>query len=133
MKTREDIEAYLVRSGHPHRELDDHTWLVGDPSGTRENIVVRLDERVCYFRMKVIELSAIEASKAGEFYFTLLELNASDMVHGAYCAADGMILVAGSLLLENLDYNEFAELLEDFFLTITNHYSRLATFHRKTA
>ena len=32
MRTREDIEAYLSRSGHPHREVADDMWLVTDPS-----------------------------------------------------------------------------------------------------
>ena len=31
MRTRDDIEAYLSRSGHPHKEVAEDTWLVTDP------------------------------------------------------------------------------------------------------
>ena len=133
MRTRDDIEAYLTRSGHPHRELAEGTWLVGDSSGSRENIVVKIDDGLCLFRMKIIDLSAIEPTKARDFYLALLELNASDLVHGAYGVADGMVLLLASLPLENLDYNEFIGAVEDFLVAMANHHSRLAEYHRKNA
>jgi hypothetical protein len=133
MRTRDDIEAYLARSNHPHRELAEGTWLVGDSSGTRENIVIRVADELCIFRMKVIELAAVEPTQARDFYLSLLELNATDVVHGAYGVADGMVLLTASLPLENLDYNEFVGVIEDFILAMTNHHARLAQFHRKSA
>lgn len=130
MRTREDIEAYLLRSGHPHREIADATWLVGDSSGSRENIVLRIHDGLCHFRMKVIDLSAIEPSKSRDFYLALLELNGSDLVYGAYAVADGMVLLVASLPLENLDYNELVGAIEDFLVAMANHHARLAEYHR---
>lgn len=130
MRTREDIEAYLLRANHPHREIADATWLVGDSSGSRENIVIRIHDGLCHFRMKVIDLSAIDPARARDFYLALLELNASDLVHGAYGVADGMVLLVATLPLENVDYNEFAGAIEDFMVAMANHHARLAEYHR---
>ncbi|AKF05311.1 hypothetical protein [Sandaracinus amylolyticus] len=130
MRTREDIEAYLLRSNHPHRELAEDTWLVGDASGSRENIVVRMANGICLFRLKVIDLAAIDPKKCGDFYLELLRLNATEMVHGAYGASDGMVLLTASHLLENLDFNEFAGVVEEFVLAMANHHERIAKYRR---
>lgn len=133
MRTREDIEAYLLRSNHPFQEIAEATWLVGDASGSRENIVVHTDDGLCIFRLKVLDLSSIEPSKQGDFYRSLLELNATEMVHGAYGISDGMVLLTASHLLENVDYNEFAAVLEELVLAMANHHERLGKFRRKDA
>jgi hypothetical protein len=133
MRTREDIEAYLLRSNHPHREIAEATWLVGDASGSRENIIVRTEDGLCLFRLKVLDLSSIEPAKSADFYRALLELNASEMVHSSYGVADGMVLLTASHLLENLDFNEFAAVVEELVLAMANHHERLGKFRRKDA
>lgn len=133
MRTREDIEAYLLRSNYPHREIAEATWLVGDPSGSRENIVVRTDETLCIFRLKVLDLASIEPSRAADFYKTLLELNATDMVHSAYGVSDGMVLLTASHLLENLDYSEFTAVVEELVLAMANHHETLGKFRPKAS
>lgn len=131
MRTREDIEAYLLRSNHPHREIAESTWLVGDVSGSREHIVVRIEDGLCLFRLKVVELSTIDPKRTGDFYLELLRLNAAEMVHGAYGVSDGMVLLTASHLLENLDFNEFAAVLEELAIAMTNHHERIAKFRRQ--
>lgn len=130
MRTREDIEAYLLRSNHPHREIAESTWLVGDASGSRENIIVRIEDGLCLVRLKVIDLSAIDPKRAGDFYLDLLRLNATEMVHGAYGVADSMVVLTASHLLENLDFNEFAGVVEEFVLAMANHHERISKFRR---
>ena len=49
MRTREDIEAYLTRSGHHTRELNEDTWLVTDPSDDRDAVVVTMTEGLVMF------------------------------------------------------------------------------------
>ena len=131
MRTREDIEAYLLRSNHPHREIAESTWLVGDVSGSREHIVVRIEDGLCLFRLKVVEVSTIDPKRTGDFYLELLRLNAAEMVHGAYGVSDGMVLLTASHLLENLDFNEFAAVLEELAIAMTNHHERIAKFRRQ--
>lgn len=124
MRTREDIESYLSRSNYPHREIDDCTWLVQDPSGLREHVVVKIKGDLALFRVKVMDVAKADAG----FYSTLLELNATDMIHGAYGMADGKVLLVASLRLENLDYNEFVGTLDDFGMALSKHHERLAPF-----
>jgi hypothetical protein len=130
MRTREDIEAYLSRSGHPHREVASDTWLVSDPSDGGEHIVVRLADGLLLFRLKVLELDRIEPARRETFYAELLKLNAEDMVHGAYAISEGDVVIIATLRLENLDFTEFSGTLEDFVVAVTNHYPKLREFVR---
>ena len=125
MRTREDIEAYLSRSGHPHREVAEDTWLVSDPSDERDSIVVRASDGLVIFRLKVLEMAKVKADKRADLYEALLHLNAEDMVHGAYgISGDDLVMIA-TLRLEHLDFNEFSGTLDDFSIALTNHYPRL--------
>jgi hypothetical protein len=129
MRTREDIVAYLERSSYPHREIEDGTWLVHDPSGLKENVVVRLTDDLALFRVKVMDVANTDSA----LYGTLLELNATDMVHGAYGLSDGKVLLVATLRLENLDYNEFVGTLDDFGVALAKHHERLAPFGKPLA
>ncbi|MFW6050552.1 MAG: YbjN domain-containing protein [Myxococcota bacterium] len=126
MRTREDIEAYLLRSGLPHEEIGEGTWLVHD-QGSGERIVVRLTQELVLFRVKVMELGRVRERE--KLFERLLELNASEMVHGAYGLADGAVVLTCVMRLANLDYEEFQGTIDDFSLALTNHYETLASFH----
>lgn len=128
MRTREDIEAFLERSGHPHREVAEDTWLVTDPSEDRDHIAVRVVEGLVIFRMKILQLDWVDPKRREEFFETLLRLNGEDMVHGAYGLADGDLIMTATLRLENLDFSEFSGTLDDFSVAMTNHYPQLREF-----
>jgi hypothetical protein len=125
MRTREDIEAYLLRSELPHEEVDEAMWLVHDPA-SRERIVIRLIDEMVLFRLKVMELDRVRERE--KLFEHLLELNASEMVHGAYGIADGSVVLTCVLRLQSLDYGEFQGTIDDFSLALTNHYEALARF-----
>lgn len=128
MRTREDIEAYLERSGNPHNEVAEDTWLVTDPSNAAEHIVVRVTEGLVIFRLKLLEMSRIDGNRREEFFDKLLHLNAEDMVHGAYGITEGDLIMIATLRLEHLDFNEFSGTLDDFAVALTNHYPQLREF-----
>lgn len=130
MRTREDIEAYLSRSGHHYREVASDTWLVTDPSDGREHIVLRLADGMLLFRLKVLELERIDPAQREPFFAELLRLNAEDMVHGAYGVSEGDVVIIATLRLENLDFSEFSGTLDDFIVAVTNHYPKLREFIR---
>lgn len=130
MRTREDIEAYLIRSKYPHEEIEERTWLVRDPSGIRENVVLRITDDLALFRVHALELANVDPKDREAFYSALLALNADDMVHGAYGVHDGKVLLTASLRLENLDYNEFVGTLDDFSLALAKHQPKLAGFRK---
>jgi hypothetical protein len=128
MRTREDIEAYLMRSGLPYEEVGESggdMWVVQD-SSTGENLVVRLAGPLVLFRVKVLELATVK--RKPELFERLLELNASDMVHGSYGIAEGNVVLTCALRLQNLDFNEFQGTIDDFSLALSNHYETLASF-----
>lgn len=125
MRTREDIEAYLIRSGHPHKEVAQDTWLVSDPSDAADQIVVRVTEGLVIFRLKVLEMKKVRNEVRERFFETLLRLNADDMVHGAYGIADDDLVMIATLRIEHLDYEEFSGTLDDFSIALTNHYPQL--------
>jgi hypothetical protein len=133
MRTREDIEAYLSRSGHPHREVAHDMWLVTDPSDAHEHIAVRMADEMVLFRLKVLELDRIDPAKREAFFEQLLRLNATDMMHGAYGIANGDVIMTATLRLEYMDFNEFSGALDDFILAVTNHYPKLREYMRTAA
>jgi hypothetical protein len=128
MRTREDIEAYLMRSGLPYEEVGESggdMWVVSD-SSSGENLVIRLAGPLVLFRVKVLELATVK--RKPELFERLLEFNASDMVHGSYGIADGNVVLTCALRLQNLDFNEFQGTIDDFSLALSNHYETLASF-----
>jgi hypothetical protein len=130
MRTREDIESYLTRAEVPFEVVgDERMWLVRDGS-LGENIAIQAAGPLLLFRVKVLDLSGIGDRPA--LYEALLKLNASDLVHGSYGIADGSVVLTCALQMENLDYNEFQAVLDDFSLALANHYEQLAKLRAET-
>ena len=91
---------------------------------------MRIAGSLVVFRVKVMELDA--ASDKEKLFQKVLELNAAEMIHGAYGIADGAIVLTCALRLENLDYSEFQGTIDDFGLALGNHYEQLAQYRRNT-
>jgi len=125
MAEREDIEAYLLRSGLGFEEVDDGLWVVRDPS-MGEQIAVRFDAPLVLFRLKVLELAQVARREA--LFQKLLELNAADLVHGSYGISDGAVVLTCGLRSPHLDYDEFQGTIDDFSLAMTKHYPVLASY-----
>ena len=77
------------------------------------------------FRVKVMD---IPRHHREELFRTLLELNATEMMHGAYGIEGESVVIMDALQLENLDYNEFAATVDDITLAVASHHGRLAKF-----
>jgi hypothetical protein len=58
----------------------------------------------------------------------LLELNASDLVHGSYGIANGAVVLTEALELEHLDYEEFLASYESMTLALAVHLRELASY-----
>ena len=126
MRSREDIESYLTRAEVPFEEVgEDGLWLLHD-SSLGESIAIKATDSLLLFRVKVLELSEVADSAA--LFESLLRLNASDLVHGAYGISEGAVVLTCTLQMENLDYNELQAVLDDFSLALANHYEQLTKF-----
>ena len=124
MKTAADVQAYLERMALPYEEPREGTWVVSGMDGV-ENLVVTLAGPVLVFRVKVMD---IPRGQREELFRTLLELNATEMMHGAYGIEGESIVIMDALQLENLDYNEFAATIDDISLAVASHHGRLAKY-----
>jgi hypothetical protein len=124
MKTASDIQAYLLNMELSYEEPREGTWVINAIDGA-QNMVIHLAGPVVVFRVKLME---IPRHHREELFRTLLELNASEMMHGAYGIEGDAVVISDALQLENLDYNEFAATVDDITLAVASHHGRLAKF-----
>ena len=123
MKTAEDVDSYLMKMGLPYEQVKPGVWLL-KPSGA-ENLVASIAGPVVAFRMKVMEAPRQNREALFE---ALLRINTSDMVHGAFGLEGDNVVLVSALALENLDYNEFSAVVDDFGMAVAKHYPNLSKF-----
>lgn len=124
MISREDFESFMIRMELDFEEIGENLWIV-DPDRTGRSSIV-----VGYSPPLVVLRSAVRAAPEDDverlaLFARLLELNASDLVHGAYGLEDGEIVLADALEVENLDFSEFQASLESLSLALSSHKDQL--------
>jgi Tir chaperone family protein CesT len=123
MVTREDLESFLIRMDLEYEEVDEGMFLVrGRNSGLP--VVVHHADALLLIRMKVMDLPENMTSEV-EFYRALLELNATDVVHGAYGIEEGELILSDTLELETLDFHELRASMESIELAASGHMERV--------
>jgi hypothetical protein len=65
-----------------------------------------------------------------ELFTKLLELNANDMIHGAYALDAEQIILIDTLEYDTMDYTEFRATLDAFSLALTQHYPILSNYRK---
>lgn len=123
MKSAEDIESYLLRMGVAQETIKPGIWLVKIDTS---DLVVSIAGPVVAFRLKVMELPKTDRE---ELYRTLLGLNTTEMVHGAFGLEGETVVVVHALQLENLDLNEFQAVVDDMSMAVAKHHQTLSRFH----
>jgi len=130
MVNREDVEAFLDRlgtDGASHRELEPGLWIVR-PSGPLDfDVVITHNPPVLLMRVKVMPIPSDSAELAA-LSRRLLELNATDLLHGSYGIDAEAIVLTEALELAHLDYEEFLASYESLTLSLTTHMRELAAF-----
>ena len=123
MVTREDLESFLIRMDLEYEEVDEGMFLVrGRNSGLP--MVVHLAGALMLIRLKLMDMPDLADGKA-DLYKTLLELNATDVVHGAYGIEDGELIISDTLELETLDFHELQASMESIELAASTHMERI--------
>jgi len=125
MRSAEDIESYLIKMQLAYEAPKPGLWVIKGAGGEIENFVISLSGPIVVFRIKVMD---IPPANREDLFKTLLELNASDMIHGAYGLEGDHVILTDCLQLENLDYNEFQATFDDMTMALANHYQRLSKF-----
>jgi hypothetical protein len=131
MVTKEDIEGFLDRlslEGGTYKEVQPGLWVV-KPGGELElDVVVHYSPPVVLLRVKVMELPKDKKTVA-ELSRRLLELNASDMVHGSYGIEpdSNSIVLTEALELSHLDFEEFLAAYESMTMALASHLREIGT------
>ena len=128
MISREDLESFLIRTEMDHREISEAMWIVDPVKDAEEDhpaVVVSLSPPLVIFRASIGIVPEGDHARLGLFQ-KLLELNATDLVHGAYGLEDDEVILTDALELQDLDYSEFLASLESLSLAVTSHAEQLA-------
>jgi hypothetical protein len=129
-RTIDDMNSYLNQLDMPYDEIKEGTWVIHDHDDKIENIVVSFTGPIVVFRVKVMDAPADKDQRA-KLCEKLLELNATDMVAGAYGLEGNAVVWTDTLQSENLDYNEFQASVDALSLSISQHYPELSKFQQK--
>ncbi|HUF75198.1 MAG TPA: CesT family type III secretion system chaperone [Longimicrobiales bacterium] len=125
MVTREDLESFLIRMDLDYQEIEPGMYLVqGRNSGLP--LVVHHADSLLLIRMKVMDMPEAADGRI-DLYRTLLELNATDVVHGAYGIEEGELIMSDTLELETLDFLELQASMESIELAASSHMDRIRT------
>ena len=124
MVTREDLESFFIRMDAEYEEVDEGMFLVrGRNSGAP--MVVHHADALLLIRMKLMDLREDMGEKAVELYRMLLELNATDVVHGAYGIEEGELIISDTLELETLDFQELQASVDSIEMAASGHMKKI--------
>src|SRR5688500_7577956 len=104
MVTREDIESWLDRLAPEGgvRELEPALWIVRPGGQLDMDVVVSYSPSVVVLRVKVMDAPK-DGARCATLNRRLLELNASDLVHGSYGISADAIVLTEALEIAHLD------------------------------
>jgi hypothetical protein len=125
MRTNKDIEDYLKILGAEHKVIKEGVWMVTLKDSDIDNLVISHVHPIVVFR---INLMPVPEKKREEFFRRLLEINAKEMVHGAYGLEGDKVVIIDTLQIENMDLNEFEASIEALYYTVTHHFHELTGY-----
>jgi hypothetical protein len=130
MVNKEDVEGFLDRlsaEGASYSEVEPGFWVV-KPGGELDfAMVVNFSPPVVILRVKVMTLPTDGQARA-TLNQRLLQLNASELVHGSYGIEDDSIVMTEALELSHLDYEEFLAAYESITLALASHLRELGSY-----
>jgi hypothetical protein len=124
-KKAEKIEQYLIDLMVTYREIGEDIWLLEDPEHDLEGTVIMYNDPLVIFRVQIMEAPR---DRRLELFTMLLELNASDMLHGAYALEKDKIVLIDTLEYDGMDFSEFRATLDSFGLALVQHYPILSPY-----
>lgn len=125
MVTQNDIEIYLDDCGFPFEKVGEGVWRVESPDNKVENIILSMMDPIVVFR---VNLMKIPQNKREAFYARLLQLNATEIPHGAFGIEGDNVVLIDSLQLENLNRNELQASIDSLGFTVAQYYTELKSY-----
>ena len=122
------IERYLIELKMSYRDLGDGMWLVEDDDRGLEGVVVMHADPLVVVRVAVMKAPQ---EKRLELFTKLLELNAKDVLHGAYALDGDEIVLVDTLQYETMDLGDFEAALDAVGLALSQHYPILSEYRKR--
>jgi len=130
MLSREDIEAFIERlgaEGVTSKEVQPGLWVLTQGTDSSE-VAVHYNPPVVVLRVRVMKLGP--NNRKADLYRHLLELNATDLMHGSYGIDGDAVVLSDALELENLDFTEFQASYDSITLALASHLATLAPYRQ---
>ncbi|HEX7118080.1 MAG TPA: YbjN domain-containing protein [Longimicrobiales bacterium] len=125
MATRDDLESYLIRLGVETEEIEDGLWVLRSADGPA--VVIQSSPPVLVLRLKVLSLpEGADTARLLALYRKLLELNATDLVHGSYGIEEDDVVLTDAMELATLDFEELRSSYESLIFAASSHLPGLA-------
>ena len=124
------IEQYLIDLMLSYRQLDTNLWLLEDEERTLQGVAVMQAEPLVIIRAEVMD---VPKNNVLELFTKLLELNAADIIHGAYALDKNKIVLIDTLHYETMSYEDFRAVLDSFSLALSDHYPILSKYREKSS
>jgi hypothetical protein len=124
MVTREDVESFLLRMEEQMEEIEPGMWVIGADSA---RVVIHHSPPLLILRSKVMELPE-DPGQCAKLYRKLLELNAGDLVHGAYAIEGNDVILTDTLQLENLEFSSLQASVDSIEVALAEHLDALSPY-----
>jgi len=123
------IEQYLIDLMITYQQIDSNLWLLEDEEHSLQGVAIMQVEPLVIIRAEIMD---IPKSNVLELYTKLLELNAADIIHGAYALDNKKIVLIDTLQYGTMDYEDFRASLDSISLALMQHYPILSKYRDKT-
>lgn len=127
----EDLQGWVDRLGGGGLEVEhpaEEVWVVHTQDGA--GVVISLLPPVAVLRIRVMA-SPKDPKRRAELNQRLLELNATDLLSGAYGVEGGHVVLTDTLALDGLDYRAFEASFDAMTLALATHSGALAPYREK--
>ena len=121
------IEGFLIRSGLIYDAVETGLWSIHDERESIDNIVVTVNDPIVVLRVKLMNAPK-EMTQRAALFEKLLELNATDMITGAYGLEDEAVVITETLQAAHLEEREFQVTLDGLSLAVSQHYESLKSY-----
>jgi len=129
MSSLPKIEQYLIDLGISYQEISKNAWLIEDENKGYPKMMVSLSDPIVIISADVMP---VPKENAETLFRMLLELNATDLLHGAYAISGNDIIVIDTLEQSSLDKDEFLASIESISFALLEHYKKLASYIHTT-
>jgi hypothetical protein len=125
MVTQQDIEIYLDDCKFPFESITEGVWRVESLDNQVNNIILSYAAPILVFR---INLMKVPEKNRETFYARLLQLNASEIPHGAFGIENDTVVLIDTLQVENLNRNELQASVDSLGFTVAQYYDELKRY-----